>query len=518
MSVFDDLVDELKNENLLEDTVVDLNRAPSAPTAAEVERCAVDLGEVPADVDQPSTSSAASADLGLPLADEPANEREFFRKRAMDEVSSLQMVEHVLSGVERAHMKTVPAAFDVLKIKQALHKFLQLSEDSSSPEHAEAELALRQETEAWNFALYERDQKISVANIRRFCEESRPVLSSQALIALARFYRNSPYTEAVRGKFDYVVTRLFSRDVGGEKREQLFEARDMIGHVNSLYAEWSSVVLYTSEEDKVEVGLTVTRFDNFLAEVEKAESFDELLESDFFERVRIYKEESAELFFVPEVISAALRCNLAIGNRYIELIGQERKRHSAESIQEKYSSEHDQIVSDVAGKTFSAGIIFRMETEEDPKPRRKDAVPGPRKSTPAHVRAKSVSAPAFDLFGVNKWLIIACIVFIALSAGVYVWAEKFAGGSESGSEVATPVQVEDPELGRFIKSLRSSRDMLYAVVTPEFEQLKPKERIEILAKVRAFAETKNLPKVNLLNSNGRSEAFASKDRLELVEE
>ena len=148
MSVFDDLVDELKNENLLEDTVIDLKRATPAPSDAEAERCAVELGEDPVAVDRPLTISAANADRGLPQADEPANEREFFRKRAMDEVSSLQMVEHVLSGVERAHMKTVPAAFDVLKIKQALHKFLQLSENSRTPEHAEAELALRLETEA----------------------------------------------------------------------------------------------------------------------------------------------------------------------------------------------------------------------------------------------------------------------------------------------------------------------------------------------------------------------------------
>ena len=314
-----------------------------------------------------------------------------------------------------------------------------------------------------------------------------------------------------------MVTRLFSRDVGGEKREELFETRDMIGHIKNLYADWSSVILYTNEEDKIEVGLTVTRFEAFQAEVEKIESFDELLESNFFERLRIYKEESAELFFVPEVITAALQCNLAIGNRYVELIGRERKLHNAESIQQKFGSEHDQIVSDVAGKTLSAGAIFRLETE-DPEPRRKAAIAGPNRSTPPPVRVKSVSGPAFDLFGVNKWLMIACIVCIALSAGVYVWAEKFAGGNESGSEVATPIKVEDPELVRFIKSSRSSRDMLYAVVTPEFEQLNPQERIGILAKVRAFAETKNLPKVNLLNSNGRSEAYASKDRLELVTE
>jgi len=50
-------------------------------------------------------------------------EKEYFRKRAMDEVTGLQMVEHVLSGVEREQMKTVPKPYDDLPVKLALHDF-----------------------------------------------------------------------------------------------------------------------------------------------------------------------------------------------------------------------------------------------------------------------------------------------------------------------------------------------------------------------------------------------------------
>ncbi|MBK9162327.1 MAG: hypothetical protein IPM21_00080 [Acidobacteria bacterium] len=46
------------------------------------------------------------------------NPRDFFRKRAVDEVSSMQMVEDVLSGVEREHMKVVPNLTTISKQKR----------------------------------------------------------------------------------------------------------------------------------------------------------------------------------------------------------------------------------------------------------------------------------------------------------------------------------------------------------------------------------------------------------------
>lgn len=521
MSVFEDLIDELKNENLLEDTVIDLKGADAAAPAgsnegpadnarrslAQVEKAGEELLEL--DVPQ----------LDVPQIERPSNEREFFRKRAMDEVSSLQMVEHVLSGVEREHMKTSSVSYDDLAAKKALHKFLQVSGDLRSPEHAETELVMRQETEAWSYALYERDQKISVANVRRFCEESRPVLSSQALIALARFYRNSPYSEDVRRKFDYVATRLFSRETGEETRRLLFPHNEMIVHINTLYANWSSIALYTHEDDQVEVSLTVTRFDEFTVEIENADSFDELLESDFFSRVRVYKEESAEMFYVPEVIASAIKCNLAIGNRYIELIGKERAHNSVEKIEEKYGFTYDVIVSEAAGKTLLLSDVLAIETgffEAGPTVQ-PGAVKAPA-TTPAKPKAseKNGEGRSFEVFGVNKWLMVVAFVAILAGGGVYMWAEKIAGGSESSVTVAAPFEINDPDVKKYIRSPRSAAGTLIAMTEPSFESLSENEQKALMQKMLKLANEKNIAKVSLLNYKGRTVAFASKDRLELV--
>src|SRR4026209_521634 len=124
------------------------------------------------------------------------------------------------------------------------------------------------ETEAWSSALSGRDRKISVANLRRFCENSRPVLSSQALIALARYYRNSAFSEQTRAKFDFVMTRLFSREIEGAKRKVLFGRAEMIGHIKTLYANWASVALYSTDDVSLKARAIVAGFEDRVAEAE----------------------------------------------------------------------------------------------------------------------------------------------------------------------------------------------------------------------------------------------------------
>src|SRR5687768_17251727 len=307
MNVFEELIGELKDENLLEDTVIQvrngtfrdavvLNGKTEFPSVGDLTLA----GAGPVALDSLAfETNDEMPDEDKPEFKAPVDDREFFRKRAMEEVSSLQMVEHVLAGVEREHMKMAPAAYDELEIKKALHRFLQVSGDVTSEDHADAVYKLLQETQGWHTALSASDKSISVANIRQFCENSRPVLSSQALMALARFYRNSPFSEAVRGKFDFVMTRLFSREIGDEKRKLLFGRIEMVAHVGTLYSNWASVSISADEdlEGVPSVVSAVAGFEAFVRESDAVESFDQLIASDFFNRIRLVKENTAELFY-----------------------------------------------------------------------------------------------------------------------------------------------------------------------------------------------------------------------------
>ncbi|MEO7674930.1 MAG: hypothetical protein ABIU09_12740 [Pyrinomonadaceae bacterium] len=518
MTVFEDLLEELKDENLLENTVIDLKRADAAPGSVDEDDTGFASGfnrNFAAEnfVQSSSDEDDGPSGIDLPQIEEPSDERDFFRKRAVDEVSSLQMVEHVLSAVEREHMKMTPVSFDDLEAKKALHKFLQVSGDVKSPEHAKSEFGLRQETEAWSFALLERDQKISAANIRRFCEESRPALSSAALISLARFYRNSPYSEDVRGKFDFVMTRLFSRDTEDETRQLLFPRPEMVGHITTLYANWSSIAMYTQSEDAVEVSLTVTRFDEFGIEIENTETFDELLEIDFFNKVRIYKQESAEMFYVPGVTAAAIECNIRIGNKYVELIAKERTARDSRTIQKKYGFTYDQIVSNAAGKTLL--LVDLLKLGPDGEVHDFASIQAFRNDPQSAAPAKRRSEARTGVFGINKWLMIVAVISILVSGGFYLWVEKFAG-EEALTTVAKTMEIDDPDVKQHLRSLRASNETLYAITEPTFDTLGEPQQREFLQKVLKLANERNLRKVNLLNNKGRTIAYATQERVELT--
>ncbi|MEQ1763938.1 MAG: hypothetical protein ABL984_12445 [Pyrinomonadaceae bacterium] len=509
MSVFEELIDELKEENLLEETVLATSRAAAVVPAPDPQ---------PSQILEVASEFAELADAGhdADFPEQPADEREAHRRRAMDEVSSLQMVEHVISGIEREHMKMSPQAFDDLDVKKALHKYLQVNAPINSDEHSEAELELLQETEKWFSALSRRDSNISVANVRRFCENSRPVLSSQALMALGRFYRNSPYSEAVRGKFDFVMTKLFSRDVGEEKRRLLFGRIEMLGHIKTLYSNWASLSIAPDGEGDGTSILTssVVGFDEFLKECQSSASFDALVTSDFFNRIRLFKEAAAELFFEPPVIAAAMECNVGIGNRFVDLVQVEREISGESSLKEKYGYTYDTIISGAASKTLLLLDLLREARESTPV----EAVVA---DSPVHEvprvtsfeRAPVVAEPRVP-FVVNKWLVAATLVILVLSAVVYFWSEN-ATTVNAGVEVSSSLDVSSSDLKQHLLEASTSNETFYGVMQPTWDALSEDEQKQFLAKALEFAKSKGLKKVNLLNGRGRTVGYATAERSQL---
>lgn len=525
MSVFEDLIEELKEENLLEETVIDVSRTnrkapPLDLPAPGLLQNSIDLTADDTS-DEDAINKAAAADVGSPThvdAAAPLDDREFYRRRAMEEVSSLQMVEHVLSGIEREHMKMTPASYDDLEVKKALHKYLQVSSAINSPEHSEAEFALMQETEKWFSALSKRDFNISVANLRRFCENSRPVLSSQALMALGRFYRNSPYAEPVRGKFDFVMTRLFSREIEDEKRKLLFPRNEMIGHVKTFYSNWSSLSLHAPGENLEAVSELVARFESFTKEAEVAETFDALVAVDFFNRIRLYKEETNESFFEGEVVCAAMECNVRIGNRFVDLILKEREAADCQWIEEKYGYSHDTVISNAASKTLLLLDLLKDKHELEEEEELESESVAPVERVLVFERAPVVESQRryLSLFGVNRWLVFATLVVLAVSVGIYFWSEN-ASRTENSIEVAPPVQLAGTELKTHIREASESNETLYAVTQPTWDALSKDEQKEFLRKAMDFASARGMKRVNLLNNRGRTVGFASATRLEVFD-
>jgi hypothetical protein len=500
MNVFEDLLEELKDENLIEDSIFEMSARPKDQNGADL--------------------LSAEVITAKEDAEEPEDDTEnpdFFKKRAMDDVKGLQMVEHVFTGIEREHMKVPPSAYDDLKVKKTLQLFIQVADQPETDQFRDSHAAFMHEMEAWTESLVERDEEISVSNLRRFCETSKPVLSSQALISLANFYRNSPFNESVRGKFDYVMTRLFSREIGGEKRRLLCGRIEMVGHINTLYSKWSSLKVYSGEEYAGLIREQVAAFLVFAAEAEAATALDSMLRSDIFQRIRQAKEDIAELFFAPEITAAVIECNLRIGNRFVDLVAEARDHTEMESLDDIYGP-IDHLVSDAAGKTINLIELLKAEPEESEVHQAEERqVTKPVKTVPHFEQAERSDDRRSSIFNVNKWLLAATILIVIASTGLYFWAEQYET-SQTVKAVAPEFSVAGSGFEQYVTKTRKSGETVYGVVSPDWGILDDNGRKNVLRVALKFSSTSGTKKVQFVDPNGRTVGFASANRIEVYNE
>lgn len=556
MSLFEDLIEELKDENLIEETVIEISKAEqkttdNKKTAQENELFNNNLSTTNTELSKISTNLSANTSktsstatsinqskngLSGKIAEQNSGSAEniskdksnlessvkdndFYRRRATEEVTSLQIVEHILSGVEREQLKISPKAYDDISVSVALHDFLQITSNAESAEHSLAEFKLMQETEGWYSALSHRDKFISVADLRRYCETTRPVLSSQALIALARFYRNAPFSDAVRNKFDMVMTRLVTSELKNSFRELLFNRAELIEHLSGLYADWSSIPIYASDDDST-VLLAVMKLEDFIKEAEEAISFEQLISKDFFNRLRNFKDDTGENFFAPLLTATAIICNVIVGNRYVELVNAERESNNSEILEEKYKFLLDQTVSDATGKTLQLITLLKGKKDEpeelaiEESETEEQIVVETLKTSDIKIEAAEESK--FVSFSVNKWFLIAALLVIAGIGGLYVWVEK--SDSPAASQGVEKVNLEDPQLVEYFKTARINEGTYYAITQPAWKNLGKEAKEEILRKILADGAKKGYKKVHLLSNEGKTIGFASDEKgIELSE-
>lgn len=582
MNIFEDLIEELKEENLLEETVIDVQNKKkngedfNLPKQNQIETTPVKMEENSVKVSEASETFAASDEI-IPVeisreiepgearnavagnrqfvveknevpnvvpqiikeeliernssfsedkeSDSSPEQEEFFKKRASEEVTSLQMVQHVLSGIERNFLNVTPKLYDDLEVKKALHNFLQDSQSLDSAEQSNAEIILLQETENWYSALSQKDKTVSVDNLRRYCETTRPALSAQALIALARFYRNAPFSESVRSKFEMAMTRLFARETGGDIRKLLFNRDETIEKLNEFYAEWSSIPLYATEEDESKIVLSAIKFEEFATEAETTESVEELYKNDFFNRFKNFKDETHENFFAPLVTATSIESNVRIGNRYLRLLlaEKEKENFNAEAFEEKYAEAFNEIVSEVVCKTIETGKVFAGEfADADPiwetqveegiqiEFEKQDLNKVIEKPKPV----KEPSVLKNPLFKANKWLVAATVLAVFVSLGLYVWAEYFNAPPKLSDSVKV-VNLDNSSFKEYVQSARINSDMFYGIVNANWEGLTNEKKEDLLGKILVTGSEKGFKMVTLMNKQGLSVGYASAGRIEV---
>lgn len=537
MNIFEEFVEELKQEKLLEDTVIDPkadrkenpskddlsfdeneisseveleiqnenHRAdldselkPDLLEVNEVEKSAKESSDGESNLDIVKESREGEAQLEEELEDDLTKKRNAYRLPLMDTVSSLQMVDHILAGVQREQMRTQPDVFDSFPIKQALHKFFEAIEALDHPKATEEESDLVKQVEVWHSALIETDSKISVADLRRFCESTNPTLSSQAVMSMVRFYRNSPFSEQVRSKFDLVATRLFSRDIGDNKREMAFERDELIEHVKELYADWASVPLYSEDDDDSDIVLAAFKFEDFISESAKVKRFDGLIKKGFFKRLKLFKKKTNENFFAPLLVAAAVESNVTIGNRYVDLIQEEKERMKEKTMSDKYIGLTDKSVSDETSKSLRlAELLSTGKT------------------------AKKVNSSGFN-FGRSRLVFYGAGVLLFAVISIVFWMMFLSDASQRVSNIPNGTAAEktidfgDSPINKFLTSTVVKGDTLYATTTASWNSLPFEEREKSIKEILAAGKVMGYMKVQLSDSGGSAAAFATRNGINVV--
>ncbi|MEZ5347157.1 MAG: hypothetical protein R2681_16540 [Pyrinomonadaceae bacterium] len=559
MNVFENLVDELKEENLLEETVIDTSKERSerkpedrensidipelensageslAPENADASVAEAgnksEISEIPdhdaladpeesapessfsdGDAESPndiqrneggdeSVFTGESSDSGE--TDENSEEeiktpemiaKEAYAQRMSDEVMSLDAVEHVVSGIEREQMRTVPHRYDVVPVKQALHLFLTEFKTLESPEPTEAEATLRKEIERWHTSLIKRDADIPTPLVRLYCDDSG--LNTKSLGALARFYRNSPFSENVRSKFDLVITRYFTEEAEGNRREMKLEREELIESVTKLYEEWSSVPVYSVDEEDSELILAAFKFEDYISEAKKCRTFDELLTNGFFKRIKSFKKKTSENFFAPMLIASAVECNVAIGNRYVDLVEFERKKSGADILGKRYGGKHDKSISEATSKTLQLTDLLK-ETESK---RRREKNRGKLDALVSGFGSKEKEER-----DTKQFYKIAMIIFIAVGMAVtgYLTYRGIVGDTVTLTESEEKIRLERSFLHKFIKSSSIKDGTFSGSVTPKWNNLSRAEKEEVISKIAALGKVKGYEKVELKDDSGK---------------
>lgn len=561
MSLFEDLVEELKEENLLEETVIESRRmtAPNGvdaengfadPAADTVERFTSEEPLIEFHSDEDIDEEFGSGIREFELEDEPEinangnfepavavdasreqesaahrhfslaqkhpgeSGKQYFRRRASEEVKTLQMVDHILTRVEKEQAKINSAPFDDLKVKQALHRFLQLDDEANASEVAEIEFVLLQETESWYSALTLRDKELSVEHLRSYCDSTVPSLSTQALLAIARFYRNAPYSELVRSKFDLIITKLYTKASSDGKRHTAMPTKALEADIKELYKEWSSIPLYAAEADDKELEFGAMGFQDFVEEARRAHSFDDLMSKDFFKRLNDFKARSNESFFAPHVVAAAIDCNVAVGNRYIELIENEHGGHRPDALTDKYGFLSDSAITEAIRKVFSAHEaeeLAKVEKAGKKKPKPIELFDVEKlNSTASKAKEKA------EWYMANKKLVVATVVTVLLGLFYFFFSGYLLPSNDDLAKgEVQEISLENSEFSNYITSAKISKDTAYAITNDSWERLAKPEKEDVMKKFLAAGTNKGFSQINFLDSKGRKVGYASVTRLEI---
>ncbi|PYS68576.1 MAG: hypothetical protein DMF69_19785 [Acidobacteria bacterium] len=239
---------------------------------------------------------------------------------AVDYAKTLEIVQRVIAGVEKVILSSIPQKYAVDPALSVARNLKQAIKEKETERIAEAEDHLSNELYLWHLSLTTRDQKIQPYHLRRFCDGTYLHLDPPSFQALTRFYRSLPHSESVQSKYDFSVTRLFSRIGENDQRKLRLGGDRLIESLSKMADLWRGDRSLPSATPEQIAG-AVDGLRAFIAEANTSiDEFEELISSDLSNRIRLFKRDLGELFYEPRVTAAAVECNVALANKFSTLL------------------------------------------------------------------------------------------------------------------------------------------------------------------------------------------------------
>jgi hypothetical protein len=258
-------------------------------------------------------------------------------KKAITEISSLNTIEQLIYGVERDQLKISSVPYDTVAINMALLGFQKGSLADEEKVYSEIE--------KWQCYLLDRDEQISLKDLRTYCETTKLKLSSRAMLTLAGFYQN-----VSKVKFELLLTRTFSQDDDESERRHLFcDNEEIAHHLKEICRE--------SDDESLTDKLNLLK--QFGEDVNEFESINGMLATDYFGRYQNFKQELGDLFFDSRVLGLIVQNNILVGNHFVTLVEKERATDNKSGLFDKgrFGSSFEEAISEVICKTVDLDKI-----------------------------------------------------------------------------------------------------------------------------------------------------------------
>ena len=320
-------------------------------------------------------------------------------QRAVDYAKTLEIVQRIIAGVEKAILSSIPQKYNVEPAFNVGRDLKQAIKEKETKRIAEAEDHLSNELYLWHLSLTTRDQKIQPYHLRRFCDGTYVHLDPPSFQALTRFYRSLPHTESVQSKFDFSVTRLFSTLAENDQRKLRVGGKRLVESLTKMSDVWQTdrpLPLVTADE----IATAVDGLRAFIAEANGAiNEFEELISSDLSNRIRLFKRELGELFYEPRVTAAAIECNVALANKFSTLLAGEgaQIREAPDVCRDLVNILVDPSINATAAERFDETELAKLEHQAQSNERMSQVLRLLRLSNSYHETKTSASSENADL-------------------------------------------------------------------------------------------------------------------------